>query len=408
MSVTVMAPVLLIALFLPAQDKPAEKCTLSGSVVSSVTGEPLGRAEIFAEPIGGGTSSTTTTDSKGNFTLVDLDPGEYKVKGRRNGYLSTYYGARRAEGGGTTIALEAGAEMKDIRIKLPPFVVLAGTIRETDGEPLAGARVAVYALTYWSGRRSLGQVDDTHTDDLGQYRIANLPPGKYYIKAEPHQDDENTPVVPEDHSPKSATHEVLLSALYPGVTDPAAARPVEAAAGARITGLDITLPRSRVFHVSGHVTAPAGMLGSVELRFAPGFEELGRGYAFTTKPSGDFEITGVPPGSYILNARAWVKDKPFTGVIDLNDRGQYRASIPIDVGNADVIGVRIAVNSRNGESKDMSRWRETIKQNPSKDRFSSSPGWRVARALSWVDTSATRILSPRDCPRPIRHFGEPW
>lgn len=339
-----MAPALLLALVLAAQDKPPEKCTLSGSVVSFATGEPLNHVEILAEPQQGGAPSTTTTDSKGNFTLINLDPGEYKLRGRRNGYLSTYYGARRAEGGGTTIALEPGVEMKDIRIKLPPFAVLAGTVRETDGEPLAGARVAVYALTYWSGRRSLGQVDETHTDDLGQYRIANLPPGKYYIKAEPHQDDEDSPVVPEDHSPKTSPHEVLLPALYPGVVDPAVARPVEAAAGARITGLDITLPRSRVFHVTGHVTVPAGTVGSVNLRFMPGFEELGRGYPGFEKPNGDFEITGVPPGSYRLNASASPPRKLIAGIIDFNDRGRFSASMALEVGNADVVGVRIAIN----------------------------------------------------------------
>jgi len=148
--------VLLLAFLLFQQDKPPEKCTLSGSVASSASGEPLNRVEIFAEPVGGGTLAATTTDSKGNFTLVDLDPGEYKLKGRRNGYLGTYYGARRAEGTGTTIALKPGEEMKDIRIKLAPFAVLAGTVRESDGEPLAGASVAVFALSYDSDRRSIG------------------------------------------------------------------------------------------------------------------------------------------------------------------------------------------------------------------------------------------------------------
>jgi hypothetical protein len=139
-----MAPALLLVFFLAAQDKPPEKCTLSGSVASSASGEPLNRVEIFAEPVGGGTLAATTTDSKGNFTLVAVDPGQYKLKGRRNGYLDTYYGARRAGGAGTLIALEAGSEVKDVQVKLVPFAVLAGTVRETDGETLAGARVAVF------------------------------------------------------------------------------------------------------------------------------------------------------------------------------------------------------------------------------------------------------------------------
>ena len=82
-------PALLIAFFLVARDKPPEKRTLSGSVVSSATDDSLYHGEIFAEPVGAGAASTTVTDSKGNFTPVDLVPGQYRLKGRRNGYPST-------------------------------------------------------------------------------------------------------------------------------------------------------------------------------------------------------------------------------------------------------------------------------------------------------------------------------
>src|SRR5580693_8821378 len=144
-----MAPalVLVLALFLALQDKPPEKCTLSGSVVSSATDEPLNHVEIFAEPIGDGAPATTTADGKGNFTLVDLVPGQYKLKARRNGYLTTYYGARRPDSAGTTLTLESGVSMNDVRIKLLSFAVLAETVREVDGEPLVGAKVTVFALT---------------------------------------------------------------------------------------------------------------------------------------------------------------------------------------------------------------------------------------------------------------------
>lgn len=337
----IVAFTLLLAFFLAAQDKPPQKCSLSGSVVNSASGEPLNRAEIFAEPVLGGTVATTTTDAKGNFTLVDLDPGEYNLKGRRNGYLDSFYGARRAESKGTTIALDPGAEMKDIQLKLVPFAVLAGTVRETDGEPLAGARVAVFAATYENGRRRLDQVDDTHTDDQGQYRIANLEPGKYYIRAESHRDDEHSPAV-EDHSRKTAPPEILLPALYPGVADPAAARPVEAAAGARITGLDIALPRSRVFRISGHLAVPAGTNGNVVLQAAPGFEALGQNYRSSQKPNGGFEITGVPSGSYTLTANASPPRKSAPGAIFLS-WARFQVSMPLDVANADVDNVRIAV-----------------------------------------------------------------
>lgn len=97
-------PIWLLALLFIAQDNPPQTCALSGRVVSSVTGAPLSKVELHAERVDRETpSASTTTDAKGNFTMVDLPAGLYRLKGHRNGYLDRYYGAR--------IALEAGQEL---------------------------------------------------------------------------------------------------------------------------------------------------------------------------------------------------------------------------------------------------------------------------------------------------------
>jgi len=61
------------------------------------------------------------------------------------------------------------------------------------------------------------------------------------------------------------------------------------------------------------------------------------------KSSGDFDIRGVPPGSYTLAADAAPPRKSTPGVIVLYSFREFRASIPFDVGNADVTGAHIAV-----------------------------------------------------------------
>jgi hypothetical protein len=70
--------------------------------------------------VGDGAPPITNTDAKGNFTLADLLPGQDKVKGRRNGYLNTYYCARRPDSVGTTLTIKAGKAMEDVRLKLLP------------------------------------------------------------------------------------------------------------------------------------------------------------------------------------------------------------------------------------------------------------------------------------------------
>jgi Carboxypeptidase regulatory-like domain len=69
-------------------------------VVNSVTGEPLNCVQVLADPMEGGPTARSATDAKGNFTLVDLKPGRYRLHGTRNGYIDMYYGARRADSKG--------------------------------------------------------------------------------------------------------------------------------------------------------------------------------------------------------------------------------------------------------------------------------------------------------------------
>jgi len=57
--------------------------------------------------------------------------------------------------------------------------VIAGTVREQDGEVLARANVYLFRLQFEDGRRRIRQVTELiHTDDLGQYRVAGLIPGR--------------------------------------------------------------------------------------------------------------------------------------------------------------------------------------------------------------------------------------
>src|SRR5688572_12700847 len=117
-----MIPLLLAFWFAP-QERPVEKATLSGTVLNSVTRQPVSKVTVFAEPAVRGAAASTVTDANGRFELVDLEPGQYHVKGQRNGYMQTYYGARRAESTGMPVSLEPGRRWSDLQIKLLPYGV---------------------------------------------------------------------------------------------------------------------------------------------------------------------------------------------------------------------------------------------------------------------------------------------
>jgi protocatechuate 3,4-dioxygenase beta subunit len=299
-----VTPLLLFAIVLSAQDKPPEKCVLSGTVVNSVTGEPLNKVELALEEVDrtNRLPAVTTTDAEGRFSMVDLDPGAYHLTGKRPGFLETSYGARRAEGEGAVLRLEAGQPIADLKLKLIPYGVIAGTIRDTDGEPLAGAYVSVSRLSYEFGKPRLESYTGAETDDLGQYRIRDLAPGKYYVGARPNAE----PGAKVDHSAGKAPRESPVSTVYPGSADASLAAPVEIATGARVTGIDITMARARTFTVKGRVVTSGGSGApnvAVTLRKSGNPLDIDLNLHSTTRnANGDFELRGVQSGSYLLLA----------------------------------------------------------------------------------------------------------
>ncbi|MDR3703657.1 MAG: carboxypeptidase regulatory-like domain-containing protein [Candidatus Sulfopaludibacter sp.] len=323
-------PIWILAFFLAAQDPRTQTCALSGTVVNSLTGVPLGKVELLAQGTQQGVPPFSTfTDAKGNFAMVNLPPGQYRLKGHRNGYLDSYYGARRPGSGGTAIVLESGQEMKDVQVKLAPFGAISGTVRDTDGEPMSGAEVVLYRQSYENGHREIRPAVELTTDDQGQYRASDLEPGKYFLRAAARSRNDYGFMTPVDHSRNPAdTPPVLLPTFFPGVVDPAASRTVEVDVGERLSGIDITLVRSRVFRVTVKASGGPG----ISLREAwlfnapPGLQMKTQ----TRNPAGDFEFYAVPAGSYTLEVSA--------------QADEALARVPLLVGG-DLEGVRVTVGS---------------------------------------------------------------
>ncbi len=329
-----MTRILIFALLLAVQDSQPQTGTISGTVVNALTGAPLGKVELLAAPVDSKEPpASTSTDANGNFAMIGMQPGKYRLKGHRNGYLDTYYGAKRPHTGGTAIALEPGEDLKSLQVKLVPCGVISGTVRDTDGEPMVGAGVALFREFYiGAGKREIHAAAELVTDDQGQYRAADLEPGKYYVRAEADSLSDFGSRSPVDHSrnPENSSP-VLLPTLYPGVMEPGAARAVDLAAGARVSGIDVTLVRSRLYHVTVKASAGAGIaLHDAWLYNAPPEWRYGLVVRSENRtPAGDFLFPGVPPGTYTLDVRAQGDD--------------IHGRVPIVVGG-DTEGVRVSVD----------------------------------------------------------------
>jgi Carboxypeptidase regulatory-like domain len=233
--------------------------------------------------------------------------------------------------------------MADVKFKLMPFAVIAGSVRESDGEPITGAWITLLRLYHRAEGSSLERAVTAQTDDLGQFRIPDLAPGKYFARASPSPSSPNENA--EDHGGKDTPHETLVGVMYGGSRGFAGARSIEVEPGARISGIDFVLTRSHIFHVRGHVTSPAGTHARVSLSSGGVNDGVGEGFNGVLKENGDFDIPGVPTGSYTSRADARKRntDQPADGRVYIDFYEPLHATTPVEVGGRDIDGLRITV-----------------------------------------------------------------
>ncbi len=288
-----------------------EKCTIQGLVVDAITGQPLKRVQISLNKVAEENSQprNASTDAHGHFSVDDLEPGRYSVWVNRNGYVAQAYGQRGPNRPGTLLSLAQGQHLKDLVFRLTPTAVISGLITDEDGEPLIGVNVQALRYSYMNGRRQLSQTGGTSTNDLGEYRLAGLATGRYYVSA-----------TYLSGNVGETAEEGYVPFYYPGTSDADGATEIELRPGDGVGGIDITLSPVHTVRVRGRITdavggKPARDVG-VALMAQRGGMSFAVGHVSVDKAKGTFEIRGVPPGSYVLFAQQWNNpylNKPLVG-----------------------------------------------------------------------------------------------
>lgn len=316
-----------------AEEDKSKLARLEGRVVNLVTGEPVRKAKLtLAQSYVSGQQGprdarTVNGDAEGRFLFEDLAPGTYLLSAEKAGFLHEYYGS---------VALAAGQHLKDLEFKLTPQAVIAGRVLDDEGEPAGQAVVNVSRL---AGSRSRSMpTGGGQTNDLGEFRIAELAPGRYVLGATP----TGGPQIGQTAEPRSdKPEEALATTYYPGVLDLAAASAVEVKAGQQLTGIDINLQKTRVYRVEGRIAGltPARSARNLNLSVTPREHEdmstvfLTGGAGGGVKPDGSFELVGVRPGAYYLT------------MYERADMGRPAVvgRIPIDVADAGLKGVVVPI-----------------------------------------------------------------
>ena len=290
--------------FYPAQRPPLPpqnqtgKASIEGSVLDAVTHEPVKKATVM---LNGGAGLSAVTDASGHFAFRQLAAGQYNIFVQSEKYPASQDsldGSRQV-----SISLAADEQKQDITVSLTPGASVRGRIVDEDGSPMSGCNATAMQLRDTGVGRTLQQSGNSQSDEKGEYRISNLPRGKYYVQARCFK----TIPLPHAFVRRDAimdvprlTYEPLF---YPGAADPLSAAKVQAAPGADISGIDFKMTPARGIVIRGHV-GPASA-GIIQVSLTPK-DPLTRQFRTqgmrVNASTGEFRIQNVLPGSYDLVA----------------------------------------------------------------------------------------------------------
>ena len=322
------------------QKETAETCRISGTVLKFAEGTPLKGATVWLENDEDHEHMIATkTTADGRFELRNVPSGRYKLKVSRNGYVEMEYGQKKPSDPGAAFSLSPGQTKKDLVFKLIPAAVIAGRVFDEDGEPVPGAEVRALREIYHEGRLTLTTQGFAQTDDLGQFRLFGLAPGRYYVSAMERQWGKVNGDREFSANSEQGVEHGYTKTYYPGTPDVAKASAIGVKEGDEIPGTDIPLKQVAVYRIRGRVLNQITHKGGndanlVLLSRGKKLEWNLGGQSEVKKSDGSFEFSNVAPGSYLLVAY-WGDD----------EGKEFSAQEKVDVGERDVEGVTLSIGA---------------------------------------------------------------
>jgi Carboxypeptidase regulatory-like domain len=366
--IVVIGAIALAGAAVPAQQPARDNAptvtgtaTISGRVfVAGTARQPARRARVTLTNVAHASpGQTTTTDDSGAFAFGRVPAGRFEVQAFKPGYLRASYGASRPDRTGTPIVIGDGQTVTDLSVTIARGGVITGIVRDPRGRPVPGVSVQVLKFGFHAvtGERTLAAPSpssSTKTDDRGEYRAYELPPGNYLVLVNPNPvtaraggpgvDDirpltraevqqavqaarSGAPiasVTPSSSSPSSSSaHVNYVPVFHPGATDIGTATTIALGLSEERTGVDVAIALVPVSIVSGTISAPSRALPpSLRVTLARADAEAAllagaglRGVSASPRADGTFVFAGVAPGAYTVKAtttggRATTADTP--------------------------------------------------------------------------------------------------
>ncbi len=295
--------------------------TITGTVVNSVTGEPIPRALVRTN---GMVQRTAFTDSEGHFQIDGLPAMRVNLVAQKPGYTLPDDNFHSW--------FQVNANTPALVLKLAPQSAIYGRVTDQSGQPIEHMPLHLTARSLHDGRKMWEQRAMAESDEDGHFRFPNLVPGTYYVAAGP-LDSEARILVAGEKAKTGFPH-----LYYPGVPDLTSAQPIQLSAGQQME-TDFSLGTVPIYQISGTVAGRQPDQGVGFQLLTSSGDDISPAANFNMD-TGTFKMDDVPAGSYIVRAisqagiqpmRAETRVNVATNVEDLRLTLAPTVTIPIVV-----------------------------------------------------------------------------
>lgn len=274
---------------------------ITGRVLAQDNGAPVRRARVtLAGTPEGATNEgpnraflqrAVETDDNGAFTFTNLPGGSYTISvSRTNGFLDLADARQAIVGEGRAI---------DVSIRLERSGAIVGRIADTHGAGVLGVEVVAIRRNNFRGHVTLIPGSRASTNDLGQFRLFNLPPGEYLVVATPVA---STPIdAPRDPAIRRFG---FVTTYYPGSQSIRNARRVVVRSGHDTKHVDFSLTSGPFARVAIDTVdsrgRPLGREATATLNVEGAVDLMSSTRQASRPENGEFVFSEVPLGDYDL------------------------------------------------------------------------------------------------------------
>ena len=206
--------------------------------MDALTGAPIRRALV---QLVGPQSQLVLTHEGGKFQFENLaqGPRNWNDNAQKPGYVNI--------SGESPTMVTIGTDTSPLVLKLEPESAITVKVTGEDGEGVEGLPVRLLSSQVRDGRRYWGAHGREETDEQGEFRAGNLPPGKYYVSVGPS-------FRPVGHVGDGAQGSDVgyPRVFYPNAGELEGAAPVEVNPGRRAR-LELALRTVPLYRISGAV-----------------------------------------------------------------------------------------------------------------------------------------------------------